>query len=54
MFPGKEDIQNLDVAEDSEDELGVKFEDRDWENHISYVSNNNRLRDRLSYIELDA
>ncbi|KAL1926772.1 hypothetical protein VTP01DRAFT_5418 [Rhizomucor pusillus] len=35
MFPGKEDIQNLDVAEDSEDELGVKFEDRDWENHIS-------------------
>lgn len=34
MFPSLEDIQYLDVAEDSDEPNGVKFEDRDWEQHL--------------------
>ncbi|KAI8140299.1 hypothetical protein BJV82DRAFT_671729 [Fennellomyces sp. T-0311] len=35
MFPDKEDIRYLDVAEDSDEELGLKFEDNDWEQYLS-------------------
>lgn len=38
MFPGSdEDIKYLDVAEDSEEEFGFKFEDQDWEQYLPFV-----------------
>ncbi|KAI7850621.1 hypothetical protein BDC45DRAFT_518069 [Circinella umbellata] len=34
MFPDKDDIRYLDVEDDSDEELGLKFEDNDWEQYI--------------------
>ena len=40
MFPDKDDIRYLDVEDDSDEELGLKFEDNDWEQYIAYVQSN--------------
>jgi len=38
LFPNENgDIMILDVAEDSSAPFGVKFEDQDWEQHLSCV-----------------
>lgn len=34
MFPEKEDVRYVDVTEDSDEELGIKFEDQDWEHYL--------------------